>query len=70
MRRALEATAARAAIGERVVAVDGTPTTFTTATAEGMTGAVAALKGATITIAAPTAAFPSALRRLAAADVA
>jgi len=70
MRRALEATAARAAIGERVVAVDGTPVTFTTAAADGMIGAVAALEGATITIAAPASAFPPALRRLAAADVA
>ncbi len=70
MRRALAATAARAAIGERVVAVDGMPVTFTTATTEGMIGAVAALEGATITITAPAAAFPSALRRLAAADVA
>jgi hypothetical protein len=70
MRRALEATAARAAIGERVVVVDGTPVTFTTAAADGMLGAVAALEGATITIAAPASAFPSVLRRLAAADVA
>jgi hypothetical protein len=68
--RSIEATAAAATIGERVVELDGAPVTFTTATANGVVGAVAVVGGAAVTITAPAGAFPSALRRLAAADVA
>jgi hypothetical protein len=52
------------------VRVDGAPVTFTTATAAEAMGAMATVGGAAVTIAGPAAAFPSALRRLAAADVA